>query len=319
MNSDQLKSIHLLESMDQEALTRLASALEPQESSDAKTIFEEGDPGDGMYFIVSGTVHIEKRTGGKTKGRKTLAILEPGEYFGEMALFDQQPRSATAVARGATRTLRLSTQSFNDLLGGKDRAGLGVLFAMIRTAGERIRRLNAQVVVYDEIGRAIGESDSLDALLDIMAQQLSQATLADWCLILLRQEFSSRIEVRKSIGLSLTASQTAGIADGKGLISRALEEGAKGRLIADPATDKWCPKEDRIGFETEGMLVMPVAVAGKPLGLVVLGGNSARPFDLNDLNLVRGVARQAAQAILNARHREEDQARSRHGRQFVRF
>jgi GAF domain-containing protein len=64
---------------------------------------------------------------------------------------------------------------------------------------------------------------------------------------------------------------------------------------------------------------MPVTLEGQSLGLVVLGGGQPDQFDLNDLNLARGVARQTAQAILNARHREEEQARSRHRRQFVRF
>jgi GAF domain-containing protein len=74
-----------------------------------------------------------------------------------------------------------------------------------------------------------------------------------------------------------------------------------------------------MGFESSPLLLMPVAVEGQTLGLIALGGHQPGQFDVNDLNLARGVARQAAQAILNARHREEDQARARHGRQFVRF
>ena len=54
-------------------------------------------------------------------------------------------------------------------------------------------------------------------------------------------------------------------------------------------------------------------------GLIMLGGNEREQLDVNALHLARGVARQAGQAILNARHREEEQARSRHSRQFVRF
>ena len=75
----------------------------------------------------------------------------------------------------------------------------------------------------------------------------------------------------------------------------------------------------RLGFETASLLLSPITVEGQLLGLIVLGGNERGQFDLNALNLARGVARQAAQAILNARHREEEQARSRHSRQFVRF
>ncbi len=60
----------------------------------------------------------------------------------------------------------------------------------------------------------------------------------------------------------------------------------------------------------------PITVEGQFLGLIVLGGKECDYFDLNALHLVRGVARQAAQAIMNARHREEEIARSR---QYVRF
>ena len=55
------------------------------------------------------------------------------------------------------------------------------------------------------------------------------------------------------------------------------------------------------------------------LGLILLGGNKANQFNLDALNLSRGVARQAAQAIVNARHREEEQARSRHSHRYVKF
>jgi CRP-like cAMP-binding protein len=273
-----------------------------------------------MDFIASGAVRIEKRTGasGAEGGTKTLAILEAGDYFGEMALFDQQPRSASAVASGPTQTLRLSAAAFSALHGGAGHAGLSVLFAMIRTAGERIRRLNAQVVVYDEIGKAIGEAKTLEQLLDVVLRQLGQATLADWGLIVLRSQFSDRLEVRNAVNLALTSDQREDIMAGKGFFAPALRE-LEGRLVPDLSTEETCQSCARLGFETPSLLLMPVAVEGQVLGLMTLGGRQPRQFDLNDLNLARGVARQVAQAILNARHREEEQARARHGRQFVRF
>ncbi|HOB98999.1 MAG TPA: cyclic nucleotide-binding domain-containing protein, partial [Verrucomicrobiota bacterium] len=183
MKIDTLKRIAVLQTMDAEALARLAAVLEPRAFADGQRIFQEGDPGDAMYFLASGVVRIEKRTGADAGAVKTLTILEPGDYFGEMALFDQKPRSASAVASGATETFRLSTESFGELHISAGHAGLSVLSAMIRTAGDRIRRLNAQVVVYDEIGKAIGEFKALDQLLEIVLRQLLQATLADWGLI----------------------------------------------------------------------------------------------------------------------------------------
>ncbi len=318
MNPESLKRIALLQAMDEEALARLATVLEPREFADGQRIFQEGDPGDGMYFIASGAVRIEKQTGTGADAHKTLAILEPGNYFGEMALFDQQPRSASAVASGATQTFRLSTAAFGVLHGSAGHAGLSVLFAMIRTAGDRIRRLNSQVVVYDEIGKAIGESQTLDQLLDVVLRQLSQATLADWGLVVLRSQFSDRFEIRGTVNLPLTPSQREDLGAGKGFVGPALREGA-GRLVPNLEAEEPFKSCGRLGFESPALLAMPVAVEGQTLGLIVLGGRQPGQFDLNDLNLARGVARQAAQAILNARHREEEQARARHGRQFVRF
>jgi len=65
--------------------------------------------------------------------------------------------------------------------------------------------------------------------------------------------------------------------------------------------------------------VSPIALESQLLGLILLGGQERNQFSLDGLNLARGVSRQAAQAILNARHREEEQARSRHSRQYVKF
>lgn len=318
MNPDALKRMALLRAMDDQALSRLATVLEPRVYTDGERIFQEGDPGDGMHFIASGAVRIEKRTGTHAGAVKALAVLEPGDYFGEMALLDQQPRSASAVASGATETWRLSTASFGELHGGAGQAGLSVLFAMIRTAGERIRRLNAQVVVYDEIGKAIGEAKSLEQLLEVVLRQLCQATLADWGLVVLRSQFSDRLEVRGTVHLALTPGQKEDLAAGRGFLGPALRE-VQGRLV--PELDAGEPYQScgRLGFETSPLLLMPVSVEGQVLGLLTLGGRQPGQFDLNDLNLARGVARQAAQAIVHARHREEEQARARHGRQFVRF
>jgi len=63
MKIDTLKRIAVLQTMDAEALARLAAVLEPRAFADGQRIFQEGDPGDAMYFLASGVVRIEKRTG----------------------------------------------------------------------------------------------------------------------------------------------------------------------------------------------------------------------------------------------------------------
>ena len=61
MNPEELKHIAVLQAMDDDALARLAAALEEKDYADGQTVFAEGDPGDSMYFIVKGCIRIEKR------------------------------------------------------------------------------------------------------------------------------------------------------------------------------------------------------------------------------------------------------------------
>lgn len=75
-------------------------------------IFSEGDEGDGMYVVLSGRVRVFKtRDGHET----TLAILNHGEFFGEMSLFDHRPRSASVEAVSPTELRWISPAEF-DLL-----------------------------------------------------------------------------------------------------------------------------------------------------------------------------------------------------------
>jgi CRP/FNR family transcriptional regulator, cyclic AMP receptor protein len=318
MNPEELKKIAVLGAMDSDALARLVTALEAKDYTDGETVFAEGDPGDSMYFIVKGCIRIEKRAQAASAAHKTLAVLEAGDYFGEMALLDQKPRSASAVAAGDAKILRLSKAAFDELQSKGSIAGMSVLFAMIRTSSERIRRLSAQVVVYDEVGKAIGESRDLQSLLDVILQQLATATRADCGLLVLRSQFSDTLEVRGEANLTLTAMQREAVSNAQGFLGPVLQN-PQDQLVASFSEQEPFKSCARLGFETASLLLSPIMLERQLLGLIVLGGGERDQFDLNALNLARGVARQAAQAILNARHREEEQARSRHSRQFVRF
>jgi CRP-like cAMP-binding protein len=318
MNSEELNQIAVLHGMDQDALDRLASVLEQRDYADGQTVFGEGDPGDSMYFIIKGCVRIEKRAQASTAVHKTLAVLECGDYFGEMALLDQKPRSASAVAVGGATVLRLSKAAFDKIRMESSAAGMSVLFAMIRTSSERIRRLSTHVVVYDEVGKAIGEARDLQALLDVILQQLTSAARADWGLLVLRSQFSERLELRAQANLSLTPKQREGIENAQGFLAVVLLD-PRDRLVANFDEQEPFKSCVRLGFETVSLLISPITLETQVLGLIVLGGQDSEQFDLNTLNLVRGVARQTAHAILNARHREEQHAMSRHSRQFVRF
>jgi len=318
MNPNDLKQIAVLKAVPGDALERLAVVLDERRFTAGQVICAEGDPGDSMFFILEGAVSVEKKTSETGAATKTLTTLGAGDYFGEMALFDQQPRSASAVAGGETRVALLPKAAFDALLERDSVAGLSVLFAMIRTSSDRIRRLSSQLIVYDEIGKAIGEAGSLQALLDAVLNQLCQATLADWGFLVLRSQFSSELELRSVKGLELSASQREMITAGQGFLEPLLRSP---RDLVAKTFDEEEPFRSchRLGFELPALLLSPILVADRLLGIIALGDHERGQFDLNDVHLVRGVARQAGQAIINALHREEESARSRHSRQYVRF
>jgi CRP/FNR family transcriptional regulator, cyclic AMP receptor protein len=318
MSPDELKSIAVLQTLDDAALAGLAGVMEPCDHAAGQTVFTEGDPGDAMFFIRTGSVRIEKQTGADASSRKVLTVLESGDYFGEMALIDQQPRSAAAVAATDTRLLRLSRSAFTSLMSRSSEAGMSVLFAMIRTGSERIRRLSSQLVVYDEVGKAIGESQTLQQLLDVVLHQLCLATLADWGLFLLKPQFASGLAVRSIEGLNLTPAQRDALVDGRGFLAPVLAQ-PRELVAANLETEEPFKSCARLGFELPALLLVPILTEGQLLGIIGLGAREPGQFGVNDINLARGVARQVGQAILNALHREEEAARSRHGRQFIRF
>jgi len=318
MNPNDLKQIAVLRAVSDNAIEGLATILEERRFKTGEVICAEGDPGNSMFFILEGSVSVEKKTSATGTTTKILTVLAPGDYFGEMSLFDQQPRSASAVASGETRLALLPKTAFDSLLERNSAAGLSVLFAMIRTSSDRIRRLSSQLIVYDEIGKAIGGATSLQGLLDVVLDQLCSATFADWGLLLLRSQFSSDLELRSLKGLELSAQQKELIIAGKGFLVPMLQNPTD--LVAKNFNEEEPFKScSRLGFEMPALLLSPILVENRLLGIIALGDHESGQFDLNDVHLVRGVARQAGQAILNALHREEETARSRHSRQFVRF
>jgi CRP/FNR family cyclic AMP-dependent transcriptional regulator len=103
----------------------------------AETVFEEGDPGQEMYVIASGAVKVTTIK----QGRETLlARLEAGEFFGEMALVDEAPRSGTATAdEEGTRLIELDLDRFFYLVQQQPVFAL----AIMHTLCQRIRRRDA--------------------------------------------------------------------------------------------------------------------------------------------------------------------------------
>jgi len=96
-------------------------------------LFEEGQKGDHMYVVANGQVEIRRKVGDVDH---VLAVLMPGDFFGEMAILEDQPRFAGAVAKTNARLLRIERSAFADVL--KQNVEIGV--RIMRKLAARHRR-----------------------------------------------------------------------------------------------------------------------------------------------------------------------------------
>jgi len=116
------------------------------------TIFMEGEQGDAMYVIVEGQVQIVRRG---ARAPVVLATLQPGAFFGEMAVVDRSERTATAVAATDATLLAVDASELEALL--KQRPDVGA--KMIRTLVRRLKYTTNQVMDEKEKIALLFDSD----------------------------------------------------------------------------------------------------------------------------------------------------------------
>ena len=126
-----LKDSSIFKDIPAKELIFISQELEEIQYSDNTNIFKDGDVGDSMYFIFNGEVKI-------SKGDKQLVCLKRGDYFGEMALLDGEPRSADATTLSNTVLLKLESTKFKNILYSNQHVIKGVLAMLC----DRLRNAN---------------------------------------------------------------------------------------------------------------------------------------------------------------------------------
>jgi len=131
-----LSDVAFLESLDEDERAVLAQHIDHRQYAPGTTIFRDGDIGGAMYIIRSGEVELWLFDEDKT--RVVLGTFGPGEFFGELSLLDEEPRSATATTLVDTTVLIIDREDLRILFGKKPDAALDVLGVL----GRRMRQTN---------------------------------------------------------------------------------------------------------------------------------------------------------------------------------
>jgi CRP/FNR family transcriptional regulator/CRP/FNR family cyclic AMP-dependent transcriptional regulator len=136
---DALAASSLLGKLPPESQQELASLARRRSYRKGEVVFHTGDPGDALHIVASGLVRIVVYSAAGTE--KVLTLLGPGEVFGELALLDGAPRSATVEAMESTETIVLRRDDFLHAIRENPRA----LDALLGVLASMIRRLTGEV------------------------------------------------------------------------------------------------------------------------------------------------------------------------------
>lgn len=138
-----LKRIQLFEELTDEELSDLSDICHKESFKAGERIFEEGAIGDKFFMIQRGEVRISKIIQGI--GEEALVVLKEGSYFGEMALIDEAPRSATAICNTNTLVLVIDKEDFEKLLHQNHDIATKLLWTFVRTLSVRLRETNEKI------------------------------------------------------------------------------------------------------------------------------------------------------------------------------
>lgn len=146
-----LAKIHMFSGLSRRSLERIA-AISTEEAYPLGTVlFRAGEAGDKLYLILDGRVRISREVSGL--GEEALAVLGAGDYFGEMAMVDDAPRSADARVHERCKLLTIPKESMQHLLFLHKDVAYEILWNVVRTLSGRLREANEKLTFLAASGK----------------------------------------------------------------------------------------------------------------------------------------------------------------------
>lgn len=256
---------------------------------DGEVICKEGDTGDVMYAIQSGKVKISKLSGGK---EQTLIILGGGDLFGEMALFDRKPRSATATALGEARVLSIDKKKLFTSISHDPT----LVFKLLETMSQRIRRLSDDVVrLLEAKANMLEVISGLGDVCTVILSEARKIIKADNGSVMLCDEKSNTLSIVAAFGAE--SDQKLPLTTGEGIAGSVIQTG-RAELVNNVALDsRFMPGEMKI----RSMMCVPFKCSDNRAGVINMSVNSDRLFTVDDLKALNALTPYASMAVMNAK------------------
>jgi hypothetical protein len=137
-----LRRIKILAGLNDAQLDHLSDFMELHHVPPLTSVVKQGEEGDAMFLVLDGELRARVVAGGK---ETTLATFGPGEFFGDMSLFDHGPRSADVISNFDSNVIKITAASFDRLTREAPALATPFLQAMARTLSARIRADNKRL------------------------------------------------------------------------------------------------------------------------------------------------------------------------------
>lgn len=312
---DVLKSNKLFHNIPDELISEVIQNSFTEKFKAGEIILREGEAGNKVCLLVKGRVKILKLL--DSMGR-TLFEMHDGDFFGEMALIDLHPRSASVVALTDCEIISIPANYFKRIMHEHPQILINIAEALslrLRMSNEKLlndfRRYEKEVTeqinrlnYFIEVAKRVNSTIQIDELLKIILEIALEITNADRGTVYLIDEKSGEIWSKVLVGDEITEIR---LPIGKGVAGYVAQTGETINLEDAYQDSRFNPEVDmKTGYRTKTMLCQPIKDKdGKIVGVFQLLNKKGGVFTKNDEEMLNALAIHASIAIQNAKMAQE--------------
>ncbi len=307
-----LREFELFRNFSDDLLQAVSNLLAERGYEENDVIFKEGGPGDALYLVTEGEVAIRRLIDPRSGKQKTIAIMEKGDFFGEMAIFEDKPRSASAFASKRSKLLTLKKDDFLKLIYEDRKTAIAELLGMNRVMSERLRVANQNFITTYEIGQIMATVANLKDLFDLTLEQLSSAIeKSDASFCVFYDEFSEGFPIIAKKGEEAERVNESELTREDSIIKDLLSNRRWIYIESAEERERYPDLLSKIG-DGRSWIISPIVRNEKLLGILfIVSFKEYRAFSQANKLLVGTVASQIGAAIENLKYKEEEENRER--------
>ncbi len=331
-----LSAVQLFSRLSDDSLKRIAAMTVTVKAEDNDTVFLEGSAGDSFFIIVEGEVLITKSVpksqsaksgpGASEKEDKVIATLQKGDFFGEMALLDEAPRSASAKSKGQTILLKIQRDTFWKFVESDAAVALQTILPLARTMSDRLRQTTLELATVYDLSKIFASGQAKKELCGHVTDQI-KAILPEgsFCAVALWNEFNEEFEWMSVSDKNIFPDELRRNLAKTESLMKYLEEKREPFLADNWKEDTRIADKNLYGSHEGTLLALPLVksrdvemlssgrwIATYPLiGLIYCSHPSkAQAFSRPLAHLLSSIAHLSSTALENSAFREEETART---------